>query len=110
MTFTEPDAGVDIDWDEVLVVPQFAGGFVVIVRGIASAPTSVSLEPGPEEPSDYAPVHVVGRRASVVIQVESPWEVQCPLDQLPSGRVGTVLIGATKRHHIPPVDPTGAPY
>jgi hypothetical protein len=104
LDFVDQPPGEDIDWDEVRIVPLFAGGFLVIVRGVAPVPTIVTFEPGPEEPLDYAPVHVVGRRAALSVQVETPWEIQTPLERLPHGKVGTVLVGATKREFIPPQD------
>lgn len=110
--FVPQTAGEDIDWDTVSVIPLFVEGFLVIVQGIASVPTLVSFEPDPtEQYVDYAPVHVVGRKAAITIEVETPWQIQAPLESLPSGPKGTVLIGATKRHYIPPRDiPTIAPY
>jgi hypothetical protein len=103
--FVDLTPGEDVDWDEVRVVPLFVDGFLVIVRGIAPVPTLVTFEPDPTEQFlDYAPVHVVGRRATVSIQLETEWTIQTPLEQLPSGPKGTVLIGATKREYIPPQD------
>jgi hypothetical protein len=99
-----PD-GEKVDWDEVLVVPEFAGGFRVIVRGVAPVPTLVSFEPDPtEQDVDYRPIYIVGRRAAITLQVKTPWEITAPLDSLPSGRKGIVLVGATQRHYIPPQD------
>jgi hypothetical protein len=50
-------------------------GFLVIVRGTAPVPTLVTFEPdATEQHGDYAPVHIVGRRAAVTIEREKRWE------------------------------------
>lgn len=99
--FLEHAAGFDVDWDEVLVVPQTVSGFLVILRGETPLPTFISLEPeDTQQFLDYAPVHVVGRTPDLGPDVVTPWEKQIPLDRLPAGAKGTVLIGATKKEFI----------
>lgn len=99
--FLEHSSGFDIDWDELRVLPQTVGGFVVVLRGVTPLPTFVSLEPeDTEQLVDYQPVHVVGRRPESSANVETPWEKLVPLDRLPAGEKGTLLIGATKREYI----------
>ena len=47
-------------------------------------------------PVDYQGVQVRGRPESPTTEVVTPWKIQHDLDQMPTGKLGFVLIGATK--------------
>ena len=102
--FGDQPPGEPIDWDEVSVIPLFVDGFLVIVSGFAPDPMIVTFEPDAASSDvDYVPVRMTGRRALVGGDAGSPWRTHTPLDRLPHGRKGTVLVGAGQLHHIPPL-------
>ena len=93
-----------LDWDTAEEHPEVAGGFILVVRGVAPVPTKVKLHPLPIgiAPEDYQGVEVCGEPEDPTIEVETPWTVEEDTSKLPRGRVGYVLIGATKRAYFPP--------
>jgi hypothetical protein len=94
-----------LDWDDAVTHPKTVEGFVLVVRGVASVPTNVRLHPLPIGivPEDYRGIEVLGRRAEIGPEVETPWTAEMDLEGL-AGRKGVVLIGATKRQFFPPKD------
>lgn len=98
-----------LDWDTAEVHPMVAGGFVLVVRGTWIPLEQVQLHRLPTgiAPEDYHGVEVRGIAKDPTLQVQEPWEVSLSTDGL-SGRVGFVLLGATKRQHFPPRDDSSA--
>ena len=94
-----------LDWDEAEMHAKTAGGFILVIRGVAPVPMEVELEPRPvgTAPDEYRGIAVVGTpRDDVVPQVETPWGIQVDPAELPKGTRGFVLVGATKREYFPP--------
>ncbi len=93
-----------IDWDRAYLEPMAARGFVLIVSGVASKPTKVTLTPrstGVVE-EDYAPIEVLGEHdADDMAQIQD-WHVALPEIEQYYGRIGVVLVGRTKQQHFPP--------
>jgi hypothetical protein len=98
--------GERIDWDGASMRPMAAGGFVLTVKGEAPVPTAVCLNPRPIGivPEDYNGIEVLGTPKDPASDVLTPWEVDLPNAERQNGRVGIVLIGATKREYFPPQD------
>jgi hypothetical protein len=101
---SEECKGDRIDWDEVEMRPMVAGGFLLVLRGVALVPTTVCLRPAPigTVKDDYRGIEVLGTVKEFVPQVETPWTLEQPDIDRYSGRVGFELVGATKREFIPP--------
>jgi hypothetical protein len=98
------DSWERIDWNEATGHPKTAGGFRLVVRGIAPVPTEVRLDPQPTgiAPVDYHGVEVQGKADDPNLQVETPWTIEADTEKLPHGRIGIVLIGATMSKYFPP--------
>ena len=92
-----------LDWDDAEMHPKTVGGFVLVIRGVASVPMKVRLNPLPIGivPEDYRGIEVLGRPAEVGPEVETPWTAEIDPEGL-GGRIGIRLIGATKRQFFPP--------
>jgi lysozyme family protein len=97
--------GERLDWDTAELHPGVAGGFILVVRGVAAVPMTVTLHPLPVGivPEDYRGIEVLGVREEATTQVETPWTAEIDTDGL-GGRKGIVLIGAHKREYFPPRD------
>ena len=114
MTAQEPessDRGERLDWEEAEMHPKTVAGFVLVVRGVAPVPMTVSLRPMPIGivPDDYRGVEVLGVRDEAAAQVQTPWSAQIDTDGV-GGRVGIVLIGMQKREYFPPKDEAPKEY
>jgi hypothetical protein len=96
-------AGERLDWDTAEMHPGVAGGFILVVRGVAVVPMKVRLHPLPIGivPEDYNGIEVVGVRDDPSLEVETPWTAQIDTEGR-GGRKGFVLIGATQREYFPP--------
>jgi hypothetical protein len=96
--------GDRVDWDEVEMRPMVAGGFLLVLRGVARVPTTVCLRPSPIGivEDDYRAIEVLGTVNEFGPEVETPWTLEEPNIAQYSGRVGFELVGATKREFIPP--------
>ena len=95
-----------LDWDTAEEHPGVASGFFLVVKGVSRVPMTVELHPLPIPiaPEDYYGVEVRGVSAEPSVEVETPWTVERDSQDLPHGRKGYILIGATKRKHFPPKD------
>lgn len=101
-----------LDWDSVEVIPMFAGGWLLVLRGTTPWPMRVALEPLPIPfaPEDYYGVKLVGYdEGGVHPEVVTEFSVEKDLAELPKGRIGTVIIGATMRVYIPPKHAASGP-
>lgn len=112
MTEQVGDAGERIDWDEAVEHPMTPDGFRLVIRGVTPVPMTVTLRPLPVgiAPVDYQGIEVLGKAGDVNAKVETPWTTEVDTKELPHGRKGYVLVGATKRDYFPPkeeTDPTG---
>ena len=103
---SEECTGDRIDWDEAIMRPMVAGEFVLVLTGVAPVPTSVCLRPSPIGfvEDEYRQIEVLGTMNSIEPQVETQWTVEEPNIAEYCGRVGILLVGATKRDFIPPKD------
>lgn len=92
-----------LDWTEAEMHPQTASGFMLVVRGVAPVPMEVWLRPVPigivPDEDGYRGVEVLGKRAEITTEVETPWSAQIGTDDV-GDRIE--LIGATKREFFPP--------
>lgn len=109
MTEHEANAGESngwelLDWQSAVEHPGVAGGFFLVVRGVARAPMEVELHPLPigVAPVDYHPVQVRGRTREPTTEVETPWTIERDPSELPHGRKGYKLVGATMHQEFPP--------
>jgi hypothetical protein len=84
--------------------PMTAGGFVLAVKGVAPVPTDVCFHPLPIGivAEDYNGIEVLGTPKDPTTEVETPWQVDLPEPERHNGKIGIVLIGATRREYIPP--------
>src|SRR3954451_25423712 len=92
-----------LDWDKADLHPLFVSGHMLVVSGVATVPMTVRLQLQPLgiAPEDYRGLEVLGKPSGIGPQVESPWGVQIETKSL-SGRIGFVLLGATKQKYFPP--------
>jgi hypothetical protein len=95
-----------LDWTSVRVDNEFAGGAHIVVEGDAPEPMRVELHPLPVgvAPEEYQGVEVCGFRDDFGPKIVTHFKVEKNTQELPSGTVGIVLIGATMREYIPPKD------
>jgi hypothetical protein len=103
---TEECTGDRLDWDKLIEQPMVAGGFVLVISGVAPKPMTVCLRlspPGTVE-EDYRQIEVLGTANDIEPQVETPWHLDITNIEDYYGRVGVELVGATKRAQIPSKD------
>jgi hypothetical protein len=95
-----------LDWTEATMHPMVAGGFQLVVRGVAPVPVDVELRPLPIPiaPVEYHGIEVIGTPRGPTTQVETPWTMEVDADEIVRGTKGFVLIGATMREYFPPKD------
>jgi hypothetical protein len=93
-----------LDWTEAEIHPMVAGGFMLVVRGVAPTPVEVELRPRPLgiAPDDYRGIEVLAHQVEPVTQVETPWVIERDVDDIPKGKIGFVLLGETMRAYFPP--------
>ncbi len=100
------DDGELLDWESVRVKPLPVSGFMLYLEGIAPRPMTVKLVPLPIGivAEDYAGIEVRGFRKEPTTEVETPWSIHTETSNLPHGKKGFMLKGATKTEYIPPKD------
>jgi hypothetical protein len=93
-----------IDWDKASEEPMAVEGSVLTVSGVAPRPVEIFLDPSPigivEDDYNGIEVHAVFESAGP--EVETSWRKVLPDVQQYAGRVGFVLVGASKREYFPP--------
>ena len=104
MTEANGCTGERIDWDEASMRPMTPSGFVLVAKGVAPVPTDVCFRVLPIGivAEDYNGIEVLGTPKDPTTDVETPWQVDLPDAERYHGKVGIVLIGATKREYFPP--------
>lgn len=98
--------GVPLDWQTAHVSIKFAVGFQLTVKGTTPVPMLVRFVSHPDIDADgYRDVDVRGvTPGQFSPQVVSDWTLSASLDDLVDDAHGIVLVGKTKREHIPPLD------
>jgi len=91
-----------VDFTEARTVPGVAGGWILIVNGESRCPR-VELEEAPAIPEHkWWVIDVAGYCPSAGgPDVQVPFKATMPYDELPAGKIGIEVVGATRSQRIP---------